>query len=444
MSHSLAASSSPPFAPPVFPSTLPSKSAATSASNLSRSSSLPLSTSKSLRLLVWSFHLARKSISRTKPPTPVLQPEKTADNPPPTPQLAPPPPPPPIPPPPTLLATKWDIVLLDGDETVGPDPDSIVEGPCIGKGGFAEVFRGLNKATGQAVAVKRVKKKALGEDGQYLILGEIRIMNRIRDTKRQLPFPIILGSYMDDSDYLLVMNHLPGTMLAKLEATGGYFDQPLAFFYAGQLLLAIHTLHSLGVVHCDVKPDNIFLDSFGNVVLGDFGVAKLFNKTAKGDRIWSDFKRLGGDSFPLLWPTPGNPHCLDSDVRGTRHYAAPETKTDRYSYGVDYWSWAATFFEFLTGVLPWAIDDETSTYIEPLHLDLAHNAFRKAFLERIDFEFSTKAFLLDPFDRWPTVHEIKKERIWGNFDWLALSRGTLPIPSNRAIVAGRRIGRLNQ
>ncbi|KAJ7606801.1 kinase-like domain-containing protein, partial [Roridomyces roridus] len=335
----------------------------------------------SLRLFVWLFHRARKAFNGTAPPIPVLQPEKTADNP----QPAPPPPPLPTHPP-----EQWYALLLDGDTKVGPHQKNIIEGERIGKGGFAEVFRGLNKATGEALAIKRVRKKALREKGQHLILGEIRAMNRIRDTEQELPFPKLFGSYMDERDYILVMNLFPGTMEAKLRAMDGYFDRPLAYFYGAQLLLAIHSLHKLGIIHCDIKPDNIFIDDRGDVVLADFGIAKAFDPKAEGGEFWTGYKELGGDFFPLLLSMPDdNPHLID-EVRGTDFYAAPETSTQSYSYGVDYWSWAATFFQFLTGVLPLAIDGRTEEYVEPMEVSLGYNRFRKTTLTNVENDFFSK------------------------------------------------------
>ncbi|KAJ7611008.1 kinase-like domain-containing protein [Roridomyces roridus] len=392
----------------------------------------------SLRLFVWLFHRVHKAFNGTAPPTPVLQPEKTADNP----QPAPPPRPPP---PPTPPPAQWYALLLDGDTKVGPHQKNIIEGERIGKGGFAEVFRGLNKATGEALAIKRVKKKALGENGQHLILGEIRAMNRIRDTEQEQPFPKLFGSYMDESDYILVMNLFPGTMEAKLRAMDGYFDRPLAYFYGAQLLLAIHSLHKLGIIHCDIKPDNIFIDSRGDVVLADFGIAKVFDPKAEGGEFWNGYKELGGDFFPLLLPMPDdNPHLLD-EVRGTDFYAAPETSTQSYSYGVDYWSWAATFFQFLTGVLPLVIDGRTEEYVEPMEVSLGYNRFRKTTLTNVENDFFSKAFDMNPFERWATVHEIKAEPIWQGFDWYALSQGTLLNPLHQPVVktaiSGGRVGR---
>ncbi|KAJ7606785.1 kinase-like domain-containing protein [Roridomyces roridus] len=224
-----------------------------------------------------------------------------------------------------------------------------------------------------------------------------------------------------------------GRRSRKLRAMDGYFDRPLAYFYGAQLVcssvLSFFTL-TLGLLaasrytlstqarrHTLIKPDNIVIDSRGDVVLADFGIAKVFDPKAEGGEFWNGYKELGGDFFPLLLPMPDdNPHLLD-EVRGTDFYAAPETSTQSYSYGVDYWSWAATFFQLLTGVLPLAIDGRTEEYVEPMEVSLGYNRFRKTTLTNVENDFFFKAFDTNPFERWATMHEIKVEPIWQGFDW---------------------------
>lgn len=95
----------------------------------------------------------------------------------------------------------------------------------------------------------------------------------------------------------LVMEYLPGGDLLSLMIRQGPFDEDLSRFYMAEMTLALNTLHQMGYVHRDVKPENILLDRFGHLKLADFGNAAPMNKS-------------------------GNVICL-SPV-GTPNYIAPE------------------------------------------------------------------------------------------------------------------------
>lgn len=82
-----------------------------------------------------------------------------------------------------------------------------------------------------------------------------------------------------DPDYLyLIMEYLPGGDLLSLMIRNGAFEEDLARFYLAELTLALNSLHSLGFVHRDVKPENILLDRCGHLKLADFGNASALNK----------------------------------------------------------------------------------------------------------------------------------------------------------------------
>lgn len=74
------------------------------------------------------------------------------------------------------------------------------------------------------------------------------------------------------------MEYLPGGDLLSLMIRQGAFDEDLSRFYLAEITLALNTLHQMGYVHRDVKPENILLDRFGHLKLADFGNAAPINK----------------------------------------------------------------------------------------------------------------------------------------------------------------------
>lgn len=123
----------------------------------------------------------------------------------------------------------------------------------------------------------------------------------------------------------------------------------------GCKILAIQGLHKQGIVHRDIKPDNIFLDENGHLVLADFGLAENIGNFDGGREetekfpIWLEAKAKGGDDYPLLWVDGNNP-LGKRGVAGTFWYTAPEVfRNERYSFGVDYYSVGVIYHELITG-----------------------------------------------------------------------------------------------
>ncbi|KAJ7150221.1 kinase-like domain-containing protein [Mycena filopes] len=275
----------------------------------------------------------------------------------------------PVPPPPLPPWTRWAEMIMRGVARAEIQPQDVLAKQFLGRGTFGSVSKGVNLTTGRAIAIKRISKELLGEDGQYLALDEAKAMSRC--SLAQGPYPVLCGFFVDEVDYILIMDYFPGGTLFDRMVSPEGISRPQALFYAAQLLLAIQGIHHLGIIHRDIKPDNILVDACGRLILGDFGLAKLFNTDIEGGPAWNAAKSAGGDYFPLLWPHQ-NPH-IDNAPRGTTFYGAPEVWTGgRYSYGVDYWSFAVCLVEMITGLLPYSVDELTAKYPEPLTFDLEH------------------------------------------------------------------------
>lgn len=71
------------------------------------------------------------------------------------------------------------------------------------------------------------------------------------------------------------MEYMVGGDLKSLLAVSGYFDEPAARFYCAEVTLALQYLHDHGIVHRDIKPDNMLVSTSGHVKLTDFGLSKI-------------------------------------------------------------------------------------------------------------------------------------------------------------------------
>lgn len=90
------------------------------------------------------------------------------------------------------------------------------------------------------------------------------------------PFCVILYySLQTISSVYLVMEYMVGGDLKSLLAMYGFFEEPAARFYAAEICLALQYLHKHGIVHRDIKPDNMLISATGHVKLTDFGLSRI-------------------------------------------------------------------------------------------------------------------------------------------------------------------------
>ncbi|XP_045583999.1 serine/threonine-protein kinase greatwall isoform X2 [Procambarus clarkii] len=143
----------------------------------------------------------------------------------------------------------------------------------ISRGAFGKVFLGCKKDNQtQLYAIKVVKKSEIVNKNMV----EQVITERDALARTKSPFCVQLYySLQTVSNVFLVMEYLIGGDLKSLLTIYGYFDELMATFYAAELALALDYLHSHGIVHRDVKPDNLLLDNKGHLKLTDFGLSKI-------------------------------------------------------------------------------------------------------------------------------------------------------------------------
>jgi len=161
------------------------------------------------------------------------------------------------------------------------------------------------------------------------IQEERRILGRISDHPNiiKMRYALLQG----DVSYIM-MDFEPGgdlfTFLRRYKIT-----LSAAAFYSSQIVLALEHLHSLHVLHRDVKPENILLDEVGNLKLADFGLARLLEN--------------GEKTFTIC---------------GTASYLAPEMLAGvGYSYSVDIWMVACLIFELFIGRSPFYCNSDSAS-----------------------------------------------------------------------------------
>lgn len=146
----------------------------------------------------------------------------------------------------------------------------------LGRGGAGIVYRAVHEALGRCVAIKVLHKdKAHRGEDAFRFVREARAASRIRHPA--VVEVLDFGSLSDDRAFL-VMELVDGQTLRQHLAQGA-LDPKRAVRIAEQVAEGLEAAHRAGVIHRDVKPENIFLVAGGKVKLGDFGAAKLKDLT---------------------------------------------------------------------------------------------------------------------------------------------------------------------
>ncbi|KAF5316100.1 hypothetical protein D9619_006172 [Psilocybe cf. subviscida] len=191
---------------------------------------------------------------------------------------------------------------------------------CVGKGAFGKVRVVQHKQTRDLYALKYINKaKCVKMKAVPNVIQERRLLEEIDH-----PFIVNLRyAFQDDENCFFVLDlMLGGDLRFHLERLGSMPEDTVRFYMA-QLSSALSFLHDLGIMHRDLKPDNILLDERGNAHLTDFNIAVHFGE-----------RKLNG-------------------VAGSMAYMAPEILARRgYTYHIDWWSLGVCAYELIFGRRP--------------------------------------------------------------------------------------------
>ena len=216
----------------------------------------------------------------------------------------------------------------------------------IGKGCFGEVYLAQNIKTKEIVAIKKLKKELIIRENQVLrINNEQDFLSKINSQ-----WIIKIKSAFQEGNYIyLIMEYLSGGDLMKLLIKENNFKEKDAKFYICEIILAIESLHQLGCIHRDIKPDNILIDKNGHLKLTDFGLAKIADNIFKEDII----NHKGNYNI----------HEKNYSFVGTCLYIAPEIlKKIGYYKDIDWWSLGVIFYEMLVGYSPFKGKNKIEVY----------------------------------------------------------------------------------
>ncbi len=249
----------------------------------------------------------------------------------------------------------------------------------IGIGGMANVYRCYDTIDDREVAIKILKDE---------YLNNVEFIRRFKNESKAiavLSHPNIVKVFdvsFGDMIQYIVMEYIDGITLKEYIQQQGVLTWKETVHLISQVLQALSHAHSKGVVHRDVKPQNMMLLSDGTIKVTDFGIARFSNNTK----------------------------TMTEQAIGSVHYIAPEqAKGDITDGRTDIYSLGVMMYEMLTGKLPY--DGDNAVSVALMHLQLTPDSpckLNSDIPEGLE-EITLKAMQKQPSDRYQSAQEMLQD-----------------------------------
>ncbi len=245
----------------------------------------------------------------------------------------------------------------------------------LGSGGMAKVYVAHDEGLDRDVAIKVLHPRYV-EDEQF-----VERFKREARSAGKLSHPNIVPIHdrgeKKDGTYYMVMEHLPGGTLKDLIMRGDPLAPRRIVELALQIAQALEVAHRRGIVHRDIKPQNILLTESGDVKVADFGIAKAASSST-----------LTHTGFLV----------------GTPHYISPEqAEGEPASFSSDLYSLGVVLYEMLTGELPFDADTPIGILSKHAHGQLRSPREMNPNIPEVVTAVTERLLAKDPKDRYPSA-----------------------------------------
>ncbi|KAK3591833.1 hypothetical protein CHS0354_007696 [Potamilus streckersoni] len=308
---------------------------------------------------------------------------------------------------PETVTHELHDVNMQGRDCVTVEDFALLK--VLGTGAYGKVFlvRKISGADdGKLYAMKVLKKAAIVQKTKTT--EHTKTERQVLEAIRQSPFLVTLHyAFQTDAKLHLILDYVNGGELFTHLNQREYFQESEVRIYIGEIVLALETLHKLGIIYRDIKLENILLDSSGHIVLTDFGLSKEFLPTDENHRAYS--------------------FC------GTIEYMAPEVVEGSHSghdFAVDWWSLGVLTYELLTGASPFTVDGESNSQSEISRRILkAKPPMPKRFSPEVK-DFILSLLTKEPHKRLGArgAYEVKKHPFFEGMNWDDLANKKIPAP----------------
>ncbi len=247
----------------------------------------------------------------------------------------------------------------------------------IGVGGMAYVYKAYDRVEGRWVAIK-ILKEEFSNNSDFL--------RRFRNESKAiavLNHPNIVKVYdvsFGDQIQYIVMEFIDGITLKQYIEQEGTIRWQEALHFTSQILMALECAHEKGIIHRDIKPQNIMLLQDGTIKVADFGIARFLQSETQ---------------------------TMTDKAIGSVHYIAPEqARGDYITDKADIYSMGVMLYEMLTGRLPFVADNAVSVALMQLQAKPVMPRELNPSIPRGLEQITMKAMEKNPVDRFQSAGEM--------------------------------------